>query len=549
MPETRKPSPEDIDPSSNSLLNLIKKYGMKEVPFDELSKIGYTRRPDGNIVKISALEKEKQEREQMRAEGKDMTMEEKIENKPFGLIPVEFETVEIQPRHDPRLLIKTIRDLRKEHGKHESFESLLPEDHPLRNFRSEVKSFISKSRFLEEDALQELDSNFFHWLRVVWDDDEISGSLGEAGLGDTDYILTEWETVESIKQALNDLDREKARVTDLQELKRDFFDFDSGNSLKDWPELIYNQTIDYCKTNNITNIEEFKIHLFRLLMQDKGFGKLGEEMKSIKTYGELGSRLSAFKPEEFPYYSKLGEINKKIKQTQTKEKKIALSGEKKIAEQEKQQQIRLIEGLAQYVTQYELVRRYYEKAFTKIVESIVRVKKGGSNTVVYYLDATPDPEYDNDPGRISGDCTEGKPLPFADPNTPVYNVKVLNEEKRHVGNIYLLETRTSGSQEEKVWHLEAIQIPGLIDWKKSLPYFVEKIAAEALKKDVKHLTVNFEKELISNYDYIQDAVFEYTGGKSPETSFIKLPEVKSVRCSDFQGTGEVRSLWHNDRKS
>src|ERR1044072_3323763 len=163
----------------------------------------------------------------------------------------------------------------------------------------------------------------------------------------------------------------------------------------------------------------------------------------------------------------------------------------------------------------------------------------------YTFDATPDPVLDKDPGTVSGDCTAGDPLPFDDPEIPVYNVKVYDSEKKHVGNIYLLVTSgvVGDKKFEKIWHLDAIQTPSRIDWGLGIEALLQTLAAEAEKSGVEVITVNTTPELISNFDHVRTPFLDYIQRQGAQEIKVSLPSDYDAKYSPFQGDGHGFILW------
>jgi hypothetical protein len=135
------------------------------------------------------------------------------------------------------------------------------------------------------------------------------------------------------------------------------------------------------------------------------------------------------------------------------------------------------------------------------LQSVLLTSTTEENT--YTFDSGIDETLDADPGVVSGDCTEGNPLPFLDPYNGLYNVKVFCEGS-HVGNIYLLQVNGKNG-EPLVWHLDAIQIPKYIDWSKAAPAILGTFKEQAKDRGVKRITINGQDVHISNYDYISEA--------------------------------------------
>lgn len=131
------------------------------------------------------------------------------------------------------------------------------------------------------------------------------------------------------------------------------------------------------------------------------------------------------------------------------------------------------------------------------------IHTNGNGSIALTLDARIDPVLDRDPGVVSRDCTEGKPLPFLDPGNDLYNVKVFRDQE-HIGNVYLLQVKDK-EDKPQVWHLDAIQIPVYADWSKAAPAILEGFANQAKQRGVKAITINNQAHHISNYDYVAEA--------------------------------------------
>lgn len=156
-------------------------------------------------------------------------------------------------------------------------------------------------------------------------------------------------------------------------------------------------------------------------------------------------------------------------------------------------------------------------------------------TITLTFDGKPDAEKDEDPGKLSGDCTEGAPLPF-DKNVGAHNIKV-SLDQRYMGNVYLLDTKDADGNH--VWHLDAIQIPTIrIDWQENFKEIINMFAASAEKHGISMITINDRSELISNYDYIGDAATSMISDLRQErrlkTVEVQFPDSFSEN-TDFQG--------------
>ncbi|HSX33138.1 MAG TPA: hypothetical protein VLF91_02260 [Candidatus Saccharimonadales bacterium] len=198
----------------------------------------------------------------------------------------------------------------------------------------------------------------------------------------------------------------------------------------------------------------------------------------------------------------------------------------------KKREMRLLRGAAEY---FDLPRLFaqYVKARVTAVQNILRVQAQEGGHAAITLDARPDPKIDADAGRISGDCTNGRPLPFGT-KLPAHNIKIYKEGS-HVGNIYLLKTTAreqpaTAEQPYPVWHLDAIQLPShTISHFDFIAKLVAGLAEQATAQQVACITVNSSPHKISNYDYLSRAVLEYLG--TPNAAHVQFdPEL-----GDFSG--------------
>lgn len=196
------------------------------------------------------------------------------------------------------------------------------------------------------------------------------------------------------------------------------------------------------------------------------------------------------------------------------------------------------------------------------------IHKTSKTAVVIDLDARPDKNKDADPGRMSGDCTEGKPLPFGQ-EPGLANIKV-SIDGEYVGNIYSYQTNSRDAR--SVWHLDAVQIPSrTIDWQTFPDTFVRTLEPFARDKGIDMITINSKQYEISNYDYVakgfmsylraDTAAVTYDNMEQPDTAGeITGSDVKTVainfpktlldeQYSSLQGERSRQIiLWENDKK-
>lgn len=270
--------------------------------------------------------------------------------------------------------------------------------------------------------------------------------------------------------------------------------------------------------------------------------------QSMDTLGESLQYLDAgdsFKADE-------QEVKKALK-TASAEERIELNRRLKDLDFAKRKRKQVRQGVIDYFSAPEVYVDVVRRKIKTAQDFLIRGSDKTSGKMQLILDANPDPELDSDPGRASGDCTAGKPLPFDIPSLPLYNVKVLTGEGQHIGNIYLLVTSTKddrGANKKKVWHLDAIQIPRPnINWGDGVGRIVEAIAIEADSKGIDAVTANSELHLISNYDYIARAAEKYWDRQGRQMVNVEMPDVKGSTRSMFQGSGNDIVLWSKEQLS
>ncbi len=188
-------------------------------------------------------------------------------------------------------------------------------------------------------------------------------------------------------------------------------------------------------------------------------------------------------------------------------------------------------GLRAFFALPDAFAREMDRRIDALQELLIAGTKKPGRPLKVQLDARPDSVRDKNPGEISGDCTDGYPLPFAEKRHNLHNVKVFVEGK-HRGNIYLLVT--TDSEENIVWHLEAIQIPDKsLDWNKAYDSLMNALITEAEKKGVRAITCNSVSQTISNYSYISDVVQSHL--LLDDKIVIKIPYIESdKRYSQLQ---------------
>lgn len=171
----------------------------------------------------------------------------------------------------------------------------------------------------------------------------------------------------------------------------------------------------------------------------------------------------------------------------------------------------------------------YAAAAKQKIEQIQKglvVSKEASRAVLT-LDARPNTKLDANPGAKSGDCTDGKPLPFG--RAPVYNVKVF-DDNRHIGNMYLLEAKNMSGK--RVWHLDAIQVPNIsYDWDTVAASLVATLSQQAKASGLEMITINSQPYLVSNYDYIGDAFMKSVDPDYMPDTYDSMEDTNAVGAS------------------
>lgn len=539
--------------NSNKLLELAKLYGLSGIPNNELESIGYIRNQDGSITREDAITRRK---------AKDESFNEKIENKPFGLIKMTLPEKELFFRRVDSLEIEKIKAFLKKAELNLNFDAFIKQTFGKENkipfLLNEVMNYLYIAGYKDEE------------IKYLMEEFEIplEGFLSEKIFeleGELPFDNLAWQADESEDSFLGDektkefyekLEKLKGKFSDvaaLEEAKQKHHDkikwIDSDDTevlLENECSSIFNEKI---KNNEIVTGEQICIAFFKEFLAAKGFQKVLEKINQCINYSAFKSGLQEIKPEEFPSFEEGKKMKDLVRRSSIEEKKKLSTAGKNLKEKiafEKD----IIKGMIEYCNTPELTASFFSRLIKKMQN--VLYQKGKNQEMTFYIDGTPDPQMDKDPGQISGDCTEGKPLPFEDPNTLVYNVKFFDEEKKHIGNIYLLETETMKSMKgemKKVWHLEAIQIPSHIDWEQGIQVLIDTISQEAQRKNVGIITVNIIETQISNYDYISEAVIKFHKNAGDKEIFIEMPKDydfelhDNSKYSSFQGNGQVRILW------
>lgn len=355
------------------------------------------------------------------------------------------------------------------------------------------------------------------------------------------------------EEFFDDLDRMQGAANDITEITRVYHKalfervIDEEESDQDITKFI-------CEIGINTRFELIR-YCFTDYLRSIGQTEAGNQLAAA---ADIQTAISCLKSHDFAEALAKEEMSIKLQLKGVEAKqRVELNSRLKIIQEEIKKVRKIKMGILQIFELPELLSRVCSSAVSDVQE-LLKVGKNDDeeHESILWLDAKPDTKLDADPGVISGDCTKGMPLPFEIPEMPIFNVKVYDQSRRHIGNMYLLETEevSEGSKTRKVWHFDAIQIPrSTINWDQAVENIITSLAQEAEIKGIDLITVNNSDEQISNYDFIQKAIGDYwknNGSRLVQIDMyhsMELPKGKIYsRC---QGDGEVRVLWQRSEKS
>lgn len=542
-------------------LDRLKKLygGIDNIPEDELEKIGYYRSGPGSITKLGF----ETAKDLFEANGFKFS-KEKSDKIPFERIDialvVESQATRYLDEEESKKVLNAIQ---------ENFSSLYnksPKSFLQENI--DKSSFFKLWSFILEDLKQNEEGRvggdreissllvedvfFYEPQRMV---DGLSSFLYVDGFGpggsisrlydyyDDDLVISR----QGAQKLLIDLERVRGQSADVGELEKSFEDYLQRNIFEndDSYEFI-DDLIKYLEDNQLFTNFDLAKHIFIKFLRKNNFDDLAEELALVRDRKDLIITLDNYKNTLSPdLHQEEIELKKKFSNSSPEEKSdisVRLKEIKKIRQFRKH----ILNGLKEWVNYPRLLAGEVNKAVRDSQNLLISSGPGNKGEIDLTLIGTPDIKLDTDPGALSGDCTKGRPLPFADHEIPVFNIKVFKFEK-HVGNIYLLVTEafsSEGAAEDKVWHLDAIQIPSNFIWEpEHVKILVEALSIKALEKDITFITTNTEDVLISNYDYISSAVLEFQKTKNLPPLHIRLPSIDDGRFSNFQGDSLALILW------
>jgi hypothetical protein len=561
---TRDPQPQqhkELCSDSERLMQLINKFGMHNIPDEELESLGYCRNSEGQIIRGDVLKEreEKTAEEQESPEERDERLEQKFKERPFGRLDIRLTQEKIAFRKLTEEQVDKIHALINEklETNNEIEKAIIPEQTAYWVFKNELERYISdrklrryspdlKKRVVEILAPENAAEVFVH--RPFLDDYDV-------------YDLSDYDDVNDIfvtntaksRDLYFRLEQAKGGADDQQEMRKDHIEnlqtyklitsidcsyFEDDRESEKFEAFMNNQFGLGWDSTEEQFITKFYQKYFETYFQDSAY----DWVKSVSTIAELQDALLSFNVIELPSVQRR-EFLKKVMSSATVEEKRAMSLELREISEKSKKETAIIQGACQAIAPYQFITNYQKKKI-KVIQDMLRKKGEEEEQADYYLDGEHDETLDRNPGAVSGDCTNGRPLPFDDPDIPVYNVKVFDSDKRHIGNIYLLYSK---SGERKVWHLEAIQVPGAISWRESFAIIIEAIAKEAKKKGISMITVNEESHHISNFDYISEAVINYHKKQGEEMESISMPATDPSKNASFQGNGSVRVIWEAEK--
>ena len=300
-----------------------------------------------------------------------------------------------------------------------------------------------------------------------------------------------------------------------------------------------------------------------------GLGELAEQVAAYANITDLRAalpQLIADNPIVTATRAQERELRQKLAGTQGEER-YHLSAELSGLKKELKERLRPLREVSAFLSLPERYMAAAKREITDLQKMLLRKGDGEAVQALVTLDGTPDAEKDADPGKMSGDCTEGRPLPF-DRYAHAHNIKAYIRGG-YQGNIYLLDTIADNGK--KAWHLDAIQIPDAsLDWDVTVVALRDKLAELAESHGVELVTINTDPHHISNYDYIANAFLKMAGAKNYDYQYghmayadqdkdneiaaprvrVKFPPKMGDEYSQFQGAGSDQIIiWQAAREA
>ncbi len=563
MPEQKDTLLPPLNERIAKLDTLSKQYGGSEgIPDTELKSLGYYREQIEGGWRLIPVERMDQRAKEQLAE--QTKMQEKIERTPLKGVSVQVPETDIPFRDlfydDVTELTNRVEDLirftDRAHGSIDSvIKHTLSPDSPYCYLFNDFSKFLDQSKDklgFQEQETSRLKEEIFGYCSLY--SSNFSDIIPE---GSDAFVqgFIEDERAVTISQSKSEalftfFERQRGTFADMHQLNEDFQDaFNDEIDIGEHPEKRYPQLQRYITSHKLTDNYTLITNVFGAYLEHLNLEGIAATLQHAASPQEATKLL-----QEANFTRVLDEERRTIKasiQSASIEEKKQVSKQLKEIEQEIKRRKQIQKGMQEYFSSPQIEAKILGDKIKNIQELLANEKKETGQSTTLYLDATPDPAYDTDPGVVSGDCTEGEPLPFIEPSIPLYNTKVFNNKRQHIGNMYLLVTTTETVIDHnpmQVWHFDAIQIPNRrIDWKKAIQYLIESIGKEAAKQDIDLITVNGQEYRISNYDYIDEAVREYGEERGDQFVSVNIPEVeeefKGKNYSSLQGNGGALVLW------
>ena len=548
-----KINPPDLEPSQGevTLETLLSKYkNINDIPDNELEAIGFIKAGDGHLVKKEFHQERITKTEQLKLA--------KLEYQPFDEIFFEAEETKTGRRLDHKDFeyierhLQLIENLFTASKAEEIVEDIFGNKSPMGILFESLSHTRFKQKFGASDDEWEwflrrvLSGNVFSIIQYA--DDQINEAvpyniqtkLRDKYAGEYDYdIILPSKAAEEI---FISLERVKGVLLDVQ--NNNYTKAFEESMADNFREEIRENPLETDGTKKISeelerlglnSLYEVSSELFAMVLENEGLNVEAQILREAKSYSDVVNNLETNIPPSLEEKELKGRLAKA-----PKEEKRQLSQRFKELKEIREKKEKLLSGVVEYYSSPAFVKDYVKRQLTSVENRIMR--KSDEGAVAFKLDANFDANIDKDPGLISGDCTEGVPLPFDRPEIPVFNVKIYTSENNHIGNIYLLATNELKGGElasSPVWHLDAIQIPSSLDWEKAIKNLFESLRQAAEKKNIVAITVNKTPETISNYDYISEAVLGYCKVVNAKLGSIEIPRKPSGDYSQFQSDGEV----------
>ncbi|MFT7507748.1 MAG: hypothetical protein ACI92I_000916 [Acidimicrobiales bacterium] len=546
---------------------------LNEVPEVRLERLGYVlveSETGTRIMKISAYEKSQRE------------ATERAEKIPFDKVVIEFESdartgliheVDFSSLHNSiDWFTESSRDSFMYDDAEKAFKTVYCADNKL------IALYQSVSKLAGEKRLPLLNQA---------DDSDLEAQIlfADTHFGAIDRVLSESGYSKKLSE-LNDLlyDLEAAIEDDPEEVPKqerigqvtekidtllqfmtgkygdvDIFNSAFSKELSERSNDDDNWSEDFDTQDKITPLDLIKEAII-VIYNDLELPELAKKVASVTSLDELTAEV----PTIAPITQRQMELQSGIKDKSLDPRDV--SGEFSELKRKRKKNQSILEGIKDLTRLPELQAQSVIDKLDRFRGKLFNADKDGKRRINRFtLDGKPDKELDKDPGSISGDCTEGKPLPFNHKDIDLFNIKVFGSKNEHVGNIYLLQTTLGGNYDyleeinpklkefmengedselktTPVWHLEAVQIISGAQWDDAaIRKFFQTLNQAAERKGVHGITLNTGRDQISNHRSISEPFLSWLES-SPEVinTNVVIPRVnQSDIVSGFQGQGEA----------